>query len=80
MDVVGEAPLESRSGGGALAVGEGVGDHPSAGSGRRWQKKVYPGEVFPLPKIFVEPAPRRWQQLAPQLPKSGILHGLHGLQ
>ena len=35
------------------------GGHSSPEASRRWQKKAYPGEVFPLPSIFVEPAPRR---------------------
>ena len=35
------------------------GGHPLPQAERRWRKQAYPGEVFPLPSVFVEPPPRR---------------------
>ena len=47
------------SGGVAVARGGRDGDRPHPQAERRWRKQAYPGEVFPLPSVFVEPPPRR---------------------
>jgi hypothetical protein len=47
------------SGGSGVARAERDGDHLPSHAERRWRKQAYPGEVFPLPSVFVEPPPRR---------------------
>ena len=47
------------SGGSGVARAERDGDHLPSHAERRWRKQAYPGEVSPLPSVFVEPPPRR---------------------